>query len=151
VLQNISTHQIGVVFLTGTQGATVVSSAALSPPLLSDTNAQVVGVGNFNSGGRPDLVWQDSVNGQIGVTFLSGSNGLTVASTMLLSQPVLSDTNAHVVAVGDFSLNRHPDLIWQDYSNGNVGVVFLGGANGVTVSGTSIIGIAPANWQIRNR
>jgi len=197
VLQNASTHQIAVWFLSGTNGTKIASSAFLSPPLLSDTNAQVVGVADLNRDGYQDMVWQDYANGKVGVTYLGGAKGTTVSSTAailqigpnwhvdgvadfnndghadlvfqnivthqiyiyllggtngaqlasgkLLSPALLSDTNAQIVGVADLNRDGHQDLLWQDYTNGKIGVAYL---NGTTISGEATIGLVGGNWRI---
>ena len=56
------------------QGTTVSSAALLNPNSVPDTTWRVAGVGDFNGDGHPDLFWQNSASGAIGVWYMNGVN-----------------------------------------------------------------------------
>ena len=67
-------------------GATLLpnGSVSLSPNQVSDTNWKIVGVGDYNRDGKPDLVWRDTTtpgNGWIVVWLMNGTTLLQSIST----------------------------------------------------------------------
>ena len=94
----------------GAQGMTATGTTNLTL-----SNAwRIVGVGDFNGDGRPDVVWQDPVSGAAQVWFLAGAGG-----DVLTGAAVLSTGNAwRIRAIADFNGDGHPDCIWQDQVSG---------------------------------
>ena len=54
-------------------GATMIGAIGLSPYQVADTNWQVVGVGDFNADGKPDLLWWHRTAGYLTVWFMNGT------------------------------------------------------------------------------
>lgn len=101
--------------------------------------------GDFNSDGKPDLLWQHQSSGQIGVWFL---NGTTLSSPNFFTPGQVPDTHWKIVARDDFNGDSKPDLVWQHQITGQIGVWFL---NGTTQSSWSYFtpgAIADASWKI---
>ena len=55
-------------------GINLISATNFSPGQVTDTTWKIVGTGDFNSDSKPDLVWQNQSDGQIGVWFMDGIN-----------------------------------------------------------------------------
>jgi hypothetical protein len=53
-------------------GITQVSGVSLTPAMVADVNWQVVGVGDFNRDGKPDLIWQHT-DGSIATWRMNGT------------------------------------------------------------------------------
>jgi hypothetical protein len=119
-------------YLGGPQGVTITGAADLT---LANT-WNIVGASDFNGDGQPDILWQDPVSGATQVWYLGGAQGNVVANAAELT----GGDSWHIVAVADFNLDGHPDVAWQDPLSGESQVWFLGGAQGVTVLGTSSMG-----------
>jgi hypothetical protein len=119
-------------YLGGPQGATLTGAADLT--LANIWN--IVGASDFNGDGQPDILWQDPVSGATQVWYLGGALGNVVTSAAELT----GGDSWHIVAVADFNLDGHPDVAWQDPVSGESQVWFLGGAQGITVLGTSSLG-----------
>ena len=145
VWQDYSTGKIGVAYLAGTNGLTITGTA---PIAAAPAGWHVAGIGEFNDDNHPDLVLQNVSTHAIVFWILDGTNGTTVAGTANLSPLKLSDTNAVVVGVGDLVGNGHQDLVWQDYSTGKIGVAYLGGTDGNSITSTAIIGVVPLAWHV---
>ncbi len=53
------------------KGTTLVSKQDIATVL--DTDWKIVGVGDFNGDGQPDILWQNTSNGEVGVWFMNGT------------------------------------------------------------------------------
>ena len=131
--------QVQIWYLGGPQGVTLTGAANLT---LSNP-WQVVGSGDFNGDGQPDLLWQDPVSGAVQVWFLSGPLGNVFAGAvdLAVSNPW------RIVSVADFNLDGHPDVVWQDPVSGNSQVWFLNGPQGTDLVGASALS-GPNPWRI---
>jgi hypothetical protein len=90
-----------------------------------------VGIGDFNGDGAPDVVWQDPVSGAVQVWYLGGPQGVT----LLGAADITTKNPWKVVSVADFNQDGHPDLLWQDPTNGFSQIWYLGGPQGTTFLG----------------
>ena len=126
-------------YLGGSQGVTLTGAANVT-----QTNPwQVVGVGDFDGNGIPDLVWQDPVSGAVQVWYLGGAGGVTLVSAVNIT-----NKNAwHVVSVGDFNQDGHPDLLWQDPNSGWAQIWYLTGSQGNTLSGAANLTLSN-KWRV---
>jgi hypothetical protein len=108
-----------------------------------DVNWTIVGTGDFNRDGWPDLVWQHQTDGRIAVWKMHGT---TLVAGDLLSPGPIVDTDWKIRAVGDINGDDMPDLIWQHATTGEV-VAWL--MNGTTMMSSVVIGLVPdTNWRI---
>jgi hypothetical protein len=129
-------------YLGGPQGITLQGAANLNK-----TNPwHIVGTGDFNGDGVPDVVWQDPVTGTVQVWYMGGTTPGQEGSH-LQSALNLTANPWHVMAIADFNQDGHPDVVFQDPANGAAQVFFYTGANGTTLSGSAVI--SPGNpWYI---
>ena len=125
-------------YLGGPQGITLTGAANLT----LRNPWSIVGSGDFNGDGHPDLLWQDPVSGTVQIWYLTGALG-----NELLSAVNLTANRWDAVAVADFNQDGHPDLIWQDPASGASQIWFLGGAQGTTQLGTASLS-GPNSWHI---
>jgi hypothetical protein len=125
--------------LGGAAGTTAVSAANLT----SSNTWRIVGVGDFNQDGRPDIVWQDPNTGAAQVWFLGGAQGNIITGSAVLS----GGNSWRIRSVADFNLDGRPDIVWQDQSVGWAQIWFMGGTQGNVVTGA--VNLTLSNpWRI---
>jgi len=83
--------RIAVWFMNGTS---LLAGTATTPGQVADTSWKIRAVGDMNADGRPDLIWQNTVDGRISVWLM---NGLNLLSGILLTPSQVADTNWHIV------------------------------------------------------
>jgi hypothetical protein len=125
-------------FMGGPQGITLLNAVNLT----LRNPWHIVGCGDFNGDGQPDMLWQDPVSGTVQVWYLTGALG-----NALLSAVNLATSTSHVVSVADFNHDGHPDVVWQDPVSGASSIWLLGGAQGITQLGTATLS-GPNPWRI---
>jgi hypothetical protein len=97
----------------------------------------VVGVGNFDKVGQPDVVWQNPT----GTVVLWALNSSSTPQVFYL----FSGASVwRVAAVADVDLDTNPDLIWQSPS-GQVVVWFMQGPN---VSSTQVLWSSSSEYRL---
>jgi subtilisin len=97
---------------------------SLTPNRMPDANWQIAAVGDMNSDGNSDLVWQHETDGRIKVWFMSG---LTRASEGAFSPSRIANTNWKIVGLIDGNDDGQLDLLWQHLTDGWLYVSFLSG------------------------
>jgi len=75
-----------------------IRRAGQSLGALADTTWRLVGAGDFNADGTPDLLWHHQVTGQTYVWYMTGA---TVTGGQTLG--TVADTTWRLVGAGDFA------------------------------------------------
>lgn len=133
----------GVVETWHMQGINVIDTRQVNL-VSTDTHWKVVGTGDLNGDGYPDIVWQHDTGGWLAAWLLQNDS---VLSTSLLSINQNADLNWHIKGLGDVNGDGKADIIWQ-HANGSIAVWTM---SGTTVLGTSFFSITTTgdpNWQI---
>jgi hypothetical protein len=138
VWQDPESGAVQIWYLGGPQGTMVTGAATLT---LSNP-WHVVGSGDFNGDGQADLLWQDPASGSVQIWYLGGPQGNTLAGAVSLT----GANPWQVVAVADFNLDGHPDVVWQDPVSGASQVWFLNGASTNQMGVSALSG--PNTWRI---
>jgi RHS repeat-associated protein len=120
-------------------GATCLGWAAVSPDV-TDPTWRIVGVGDFNGDGNPDLLWRHAAGGN----YVWYMNGTTETSGVYL--PAEADAQWRVVGVGDFNGDGKPDIVWRHATTGQNRLWYM---DGVIKTGDAVLPSDPdVNWQI---
>jgi hypothetical protein len=86
---------------------------------------EIVGSGDFDADGDPDLFWRNTLTGDLSVWTM---NGVTMISGQDLAPNNAGDLDWRVRAVADINMDGHPDLIWQHRTQGTLAVWTMNGA-----------------------
>lgn len=144
VWQNESSRQVVVWYLGGSQGNTFEGWDWLASDWIPGW--KIVGVRDFNSDGKPDLVWQNDATQQVVVWYMGGAQGKTFLDSATLAQDGVAGW--YVVATGDFNGDGKPDLVWQNDAR-QVGIWYMGGSRGNTLLWSDWLSSAPVtDWRV---
>jgi hypothetical protein len=123
------------------KGATRMGSASL--PAVMDLNWQIVGTGDFNRDGWPDILWR--YNGSGGRNVVWYMKGVTYLSAANLN--AVANLNWQIVGTGDFNRDGWPDILWRYNGSGGRNVVWH--MKGATyLSAANLNAVADLNWQV---
>ena len=86
------------------------------------TNWRIVGTGDFNGDGKPDIVWRNSTNAKVSIWTMNWPQRI---ADLQVSNPLNNPWT--IQGVGDFNSDINPDLIWRNTSNGQNRVWFMDG------------------------
>ena len=89
-------------------GVTAIGSTLLKPASVYDVQWRIVGAGDLNGDGKPDLVWRHS-DGWLGAWIMRGAT----ATSWLFLTPSLVDPDWKIGAVIDLNGDGQTDLVWQ--------------------------------------
>jgi hypothetical protein len=126
-------------------GTSMLSGASMNPAQVTDVNWKVVGTGDFNGDGHPDLLWHHLTQGWVAVWTM---NGTTLLSSSYTEPNRLADTNWRIVATGDFNRDGHRDIVWQHQTTGKIAVWMM---NGLTMTSGIFMNpseVTDTNWKI---
>jgi hypothetical protein len=123
------------------QGAIRTGTAGL--PAVTDLNWQIVGTGDFNSDGWPDILWRYYGSGGKNVVwYMKGASRIGTASL-----PAVADLNWQIVGTGDFNRDGWPDILWRYNGSGGKNVVwYMKGAS--RTGSATLLAVTDLNWQI---
>jgi hypothetical protein len=125
------------------KGASRTGTASLSA--VTDLNWQIVGTGDFNGDGWPDILWR--YNGSGGKNLIWYMKG--VGRTGTASLPAVTDLTWKIGGAGDSNGDEWPDILWRYYGSGGKNVVWYMQAATRTAA-ASLPAITDLNWRIEN-
>jgi len=139
-------HQTeGLVALWRMNGTVLMGGEQFNPGRVADTNWKIVGTGDFNRDGHPDLLWHHQTEGWLGIWAMNGAN-LVMGLSLIPDQ--VGDPNWRIAATGDFNGDGHRDIIWHHRTEGRISAWLMNGtrlASGVELSPGRV---ADVNWRI---
>ena len=123
-------------------GAMIDTSVGIS--VTPDLNWEIVGSGDYDGGGKSDILWRNAASGTNWVYIM---NGTTIAISTSLS--VLPDLNWKVVGDGDYDGDGKSDVLWRNMATGSNWLYLIGFGPAITDSG-NVSTVVDQNWQIAN-
>ncbi|MGB2714162.1 MAG: VCBS repeat-containing protein, partial [Vicinamibacterales bacterium] len=123
--------------------ASVQNVAFLGPGQVADLQWKIVGSGDFNRDGWPDLVWQHQRDGRLAVWQMQGTS---VIAAGLISPGRIFDLEWRIRGVADVNGDDMPDLLWQHAVTGDVAAWLMNGTS--LMSALRIATITDTNWHI---
>jgi len=150
IWQNSSSGQVNVNYYGGGGGASLIGDAMLRAGGSELAGWSVVGAGDFDGNGTPDLVWQNQGTGQVNVNYYGGSGGATLLGSAELNSGA-GTAGWSVVGAADWNADGVPDLVWQNNSTLQVNVNYYGGSGGATLKGFNCLNCGSnfADWSVR--
>ena len=138
VWRNMTTGDVAVWLGNGVQAPTTTSVITAAVPVAWS----IVGVGDLDGDGKADLVWRNTVTGDVAAWLGNGVNTPTTMGVIAAAVPA-----AWVVAeMGDLDGNGTADLVWRHTSTGDVGAWLM---NGLSASTTGVLASGvPLAWEI---
>jgi hypothetical protein len=142
VWQHRTEGWIEIWYMDGTNriGSTSPSISQIADPLW-----QIVGVGDFNRDGKPDLAWQHTGDGALAVWQM---NGATVTDTLSVVPDRVTDLLWKVVGVGDFNNDGTSDLLWRHHGTGEMGAWLMNGLSRIIHAPLSPIFVPDQGWKV---
>ena len=127
--QNTVTGELAVWFMNGINMTNV---AMLNPSKPVESNWNLVDTGDFNGDGKTDILWQNSVTGDLVVWYMNGIN-LTGIATLNPINAGAGNTTWKAIAVGNFGGPSGNDILWQNSVTEDLVVWQMYGVNMIDV------------------
>ncbi|KJU85793.1 FG-GAP repeat domain-containing protein [Candidatus Magnetobacterium bavaricum] len=128
----------------GQSGATIQPTSNLRPKdvNINTGNWQVKAVKDFDGDGKADILWQDSVTGDVATWLM---NGVGIAGGGHVAKGVSSDWQ--IKTAGDYNGDGKADIVWQNTASGDVYLYLMDGIN-IVGGGFTATGLSN-DWQLK--
>jgi hypothetical protein len=125
-------------------GAAIVGTRFLSPSAVSP-DWKLRGTGDLNADGKADIVWQNTVTGEIAFYLMDG----TLAFATGMFNPSRVDPTWQIASVRDMDRDGHPDILWNNVNTGQVLAWFMNGTIVARQGWINATPLADPNWRLR--
>jgi hypothetical protein len=127
----------------GTPGENSVISGTVGLPTVSDPAWRLVASCDTNFDGNVDLLWRNSVTGDVSVWRMDGA-----AFVSSLALPRVADANWEIRGTGDVNQDGIPDIVWRNRGTGANVVWVMNAAFDGTSQVLSLPAVSDLYWQI---
>jgi virginiamycin B lyase len=135
LFQNDTSRDVTVWFMGGSQGAVYQSQVFVG----TTPGYTLAATGDMNQDGVPDLLFQNDSTREVTVWFMGGSQG-----AVYQSQGAIGAAQGWTVRTAlDMNQDGVPDLLWQNDSNQEMTVWFMGGSQGLQMLSQTVLGSSP--------
>ena len=136
--RNTVTGDVNVWFMDGT----TIKAGSGTITAIPANVWQYAGTGDFDHDGVSDIVWRNTVTGDVYIWLMSG---LTIkpGSGFVGNAPIAT---WKIIGVGDFDGDSRSDLLWQNVATGDIDIWFLDGLALRPQSG-QVSALDPALWR----
>jgi hypothetical protein len=100
-------------------GVIATAGVSLTPSQVADIDWRIAAVGDLDTDGQPDLIWQHRTDGRIAVWFM---DGLRMLEGRLLVPSMVVDIEWKIVGAGDFTGDGRLDLVWEHQTDGRLAI-----------------------------
>ena len=127
IFQNRNSGNISAWLMNGTN---LLSGIAVTPSQVTNVAWEIIGAGDLNADGKPDLLWQHQTMGTLTSWIMDGTR-MVSAGTFSTTGP--SDPNWKVRAMADVNDDGTPDLVWHHAVSGHLAAWICSGRTVVDV------------------
>jgi hypothetical protein len=136
---------LGTVYLWYMNGTSRIGATSLSISAPVDPQWKIVGIGDFNKDGKPDLAWQNAGDGTIAISLM---NGATVTETTNIVPSGTADLLWKVVGVADFNGDGNTDFLWRHMGTGDLTTWLMSGMSRTIGAPLNPLSVRDQNWQV---
>ncbi len=127
-------------FMGGTNNIQISGSASL---ITVDKGWDIKGISDFNSDGRPDLLWRHGTAGQNVLWFMGGTNNTQISGSASLTTV---DNGWDIKGISDFNSDNRPDILWRHGTAGQNVLWFMGSTNNTQISSSASLATVDRLW-----
>ncbi|MFH7241963.1 MAG: CARDB domain-containing protein [Spirulina sp.] len=127
-------------FMGGTNNTQISGSASLTTV---DNGWDIKGISDFNSDGRPDILWRHGIAGQNVLWFMGGTNNTQISGSASLATVA---NGWDIKGIADFNSDNRPDILWRHGIAGQNVLWFMGGTNNAQISGSASLATVDSRW-----
>jgi hypothetical protein len=142
ILQNRTTHALSIWYLSGANGTVLLNAPVFGYPI---GGWRVVGTGDFDRNGLPDIVFQNQSSYAISVWYMGNAGSMVPKAA-----PVIGTAAAgwRVRGVSDFNRDGWADIVLQNEATNAVSVWYMTGPTGAQIASAPVIAAPAGNWSI---
>lgn len=143
MLESDVTRQLLVLYFGGPSGTVIQNYDWLA--FAGFSGYRVVGTGDFNADGKPDVVWQNEATRNLVIWYMTGIGGTTLhaATELFIGSPQGMGPGWTVIGFVDLNGDGTPDLVAQNDASRQINAWYLGGPTGTVWLGQT--GLVPFN------
>jgi hypothetical protein len=126
-------------------GPDLVGGTFTTPTALVDVRWQMVGTGDFNLDGSPDILWRHDTAGENVLWYM---NGTVLTGGTFTTPPSLEDVRWKMAGVGDFNRDGKPDVLWHHQLSGQAVLWYMDGSVLIGGTFTQPNGLPNTDWRM---